>query len=674
MTDHDVKKDFEESYTESTSTMSPYYQEADIDFQMFLGRQWTDSEVKDLAEQNRDAFVYNYTQRNINLMGGYQRKNRLGYGVFGIENQDDETATQLDRAIKFAAQYSNTYNKLSDGFEDASICGLSFMSLWLDYSNDMESPDVMTGVESFNSVFLDPNFTDQTLFDCRYMGRRRYVTKEEASSLLPKAKKDINALSGGVFDSKFPYLVMNKGSLQYYTDILSYDEFWQRKMRKVKLVVNRLNGQKFIWRDNFTELNSLLKAFPFLETRDKLEPTLNYSVFVQNELMYDGEDPLELDDYPLTPVIGTFKPSHWDWQYKLQGYVRPARDAQIEYNRKRSKMAAMLDQAALSTWLITDGSVKNDSDLYDPQAVKVIVRKKGSTPDDVIKLPNASIEPSLIQLSEILNRDILQIPGLNEEALGVAEGGNTQVSGVLAKMRAYNSVTILQKVFDNFNLSQKIHGKKLLTLVQKHWSDEKVERITSMPATAQFRDINFSKYDIVVANTLLTDTQKSAAFVEAVQAQAAGIPIPPSYTISKMVVSDPMELKRAYESQAKNEEASQQAMQRQQEITQNLAQAEIAFKMSLAEQQREKAVTEQADALYKLSSADANRAKAMLDNIKASKEIQSSDNDNLMKALMFLLKYENTAQQKDSIQVAQQSNKSEYDTMAQQTLNEKVAI
>ena len=263
-TDATIKKDFEDSYEEAIDAMQPYYKEADIDYQMYLGRQWTDDEVADLNAQNRDAFVYNYIQRNISLMGGYQRKNRLGYGIFGVENSDDLTATVLDRSIKFAAQNANLYNKISDASEDASIVGLSFVSLWLSYDNNMESPDIMAGVENFSSVILDPNFTDQTLFDCKYMARRKYMTKDDAKSLLPNRSRDINSLSSGTFDEKFPYLAMNKGALDYYNDMVSYDEFWQRTRKKVKLVINRLTGQTFTWRDNFQSLETLRKYAEFL--------------------------------------------------------------------------------------------------------------------------------------------------------------------------------------------------------------------------------------------------------------------------------------------------------------------------------------------------------------------------------------------------------------------------
>jgi len=672
-TDANIRADFEDAYNQSTDIMQPFYKEADIDYQIFLGRHWTDKEVADLNAQNRDAFVYNYVQRNISLMGGYQRKNRLGYGVFGIENNDDETATMLDRSLKFAAQYSNTYNKISDASDDAAICGLSFLSLWLSYDNSMESPDIMTGVESFNSVILDPNFTDQTLFDCKYMARRKYVSKGEAKSLMPKEAKTIDGLPGGIFDNKFPFLAINKASFDYYDDMIAYDEFWQRTRNKVRLVINRLNNQTFIWRKNFRALEALTKAFPFLEVKDKWEPSIRYSVFAQGELLYDGDDPLELNDFPLTPVIATYKSSHWDWQNKLQGYVRPSRDAQIEYNRKRSKMAAMLDQAALSAYMVEDGAIKNIDDLYDPQPVKVIVRKKNTSPESVVKLPNASIEPTLIQLSEMLNRDILQIPGLNEESLGIAEGGNTQVSGSLAKMRAYNSVTILQRFFDNLNLSQKEHGKKMTVLIQKHWSDEKVLRITGLQPTEQFRDVNFAKYDIVVSDTLLTDNQKQVAFVEAIQAMQAGIQIPQKYAISKMVVSDPLELMRAYEEESQASQAQQQALTEQQNLNQRLINAEIVHKLSLAEQQRETAVTRQALAMQHLSNSYESRAKAVLDNIKAAKEIQSTDLDNIMRAIAFLLKIESEAGNQQMMDVKQASNKSEYDVMATNQLNKQEA-
>src|SRR5260221_6444366 len=73
----DVVKDFGENYERAYQLLNTYYAEAYKDLSYYLGNQWSLEELSYLNNQRRSAFTYNKSRRVINLVQGYQRKNRL---------------------------------------------------------------------------------------------------------------------------------------------------------------------------------------------------------------------------------------------------------------------------------------------------------------------------------------------------------------------------------------------------------------------------------------------------------------------------------------------------------------------------------------------------------------------------------------------------------------------
>ena len=80
----------------------------------------------------------------------------------------------------------------------------------------------------------------------------------------------------------------------------------------------------------------------------------------------------------------------------------------------------------------------------------------------------------MIQLSEILGREIQEISGVNEELLGSAMDDK---AGVLSMLRQGAGLTTLQILFDQLDLSQKLLGRLLLHTMQANFTPGKVKRI-----------------------------------------------------------------------------------------------------------------------------------------------------------------------------------------------------
>jgi len=227
-----------------------------------------------------------------------------------------------------------------------------------------------------------------------------------------------------------------------------------------------------------------------------------------------------------------------------------------------------------------------------------------------------------------------------------------------AMLRQGAGLTTLQTLFDNLDRSQKLLGEITMSLVQENFSPGKVKRILGEEPSEQFFDKAFQKYDAVVAEGSLTETQRKGSFLALLEMQKLGIAIPPDILIEKAPIPEKKDLIEAVK---KQQEQVAQMQQRQQELemAQIKAQIELAQARTVAdhglgverisriEENKALAVERRAEAIKDLD-------KAALDKVRAAKELQDIDIGQIEKLVNIL----NALQQQD-IQKAEslQSNK-----------------
>jgi len=202
----DVIKDFGESYERAYQLWNTYYAEAYKDLSYYLGNQWSLEELAYLNNQRRSSFTYNKIRRLINLVQGYQRKNRLATVIQPIENASEDTAKLLSDTMQFVMHSADGYEAISDAFKGALTTGLSFLSPWVDYRSDPVNGDIRFHRDDWNAVIMDPFFTKKDLSDCSFVARRKFLSRTEIKSLLPDKSDVIDALPWGSRDDKFTYM------------------------------------------------------------------------------------------------------------------------------------------------------------------------------------------------------------------------------------------------------------------------------------------------------------------------------------------------------------------------------------------------------------------------------------------------------------------------------------
>ena len=604
MSETDLKHDMDEAYWTASSSWQRAYAEMKKDLKYAANDQWNAQQKAQLLSQRRHAYTFNRIRRVIKLVTGYQRKNRLSLRVDPVEGSDDQIASQLGEVLAWVMQYGNGYGVMSDAFEQGALkAGLGLVEPFLNYSKDPVNGDIGFRFVPFTRFVLDPSFSQRDLSDCGYLIRREYHTKGSCKAMLSQHAKEIDKLQPQTSDGKFTYAPASQ--MHDKKNLLRYDEFWRRDYEKRWILVDKTGRHKMAPKGAPKQkIERVLQNVPGLHAMEAYIQVANVAIFIEGVNFYNGPDPLGIGDYPFIPLIGFYDAEYDDMAYKIQGLVRCMRDPQTEANKRRSQMIDILETQINSGWLAPKKGVENPEALYQT-GQGVVIWLDENTPWRPQKIPPADIPAGMFQLQQIMDKDILEIPGANSDLMGQPENENIQVAGILSKLRQGQGLTILQDLFDHYrDYSKKLLGTKLIQIVQENFTSAKVQRIINKQPHPQLFDKEAAKYDVVPTEGVLTDTQRQFYYLTLRELKSEGAPIPWSAILDAAPMPNKAELK-------------DQIAQYEKAMSQSQGQME--------QMQQAQAMEDLAQAQERRSKSDENQAGAVLDRVKALRELEKID-------------------------------------------------
>jgi hypothetical protein len=626
-------------YAESITIQQAFWTEGLQDLRFYVGDQtlWNDV-YGNLPVTRRRQMTFNRIRRVINLIDGFQRRNRKSTIVTPIENADNETADQFTKILMWIAQQDGVLETISEAFTGSLVSGMNLMQVWIDYRSDPVSGNIRVDNCSFNSFLIDPYFRKQDLSDCRAIWKRSFLTRRECVSLLPDKEQEIMGLisneAGTGRDGKFQFM---PESYNYgMKNFLTYDEYYYKDYRKQKMLVDTQSGETMEWRSSDEErLNEYLKAFPTVDIIEQDIPTVRLAIVVQGKVMYDGPNPLGIDSYPFVPVIAYYAPDLPYMENRIQGVVRGLRDAQFLYNRRRIIELDILESQITSGWKYKENALVDPKDVFLSGQGRGIALKEEASMDDAQQIVAPQVPPSMIQLSELLGQEISQISGVNEELLGSA---TDEKAGILSMLRQGAGLTTLQILFDQLDRSQKLLGKIILDVIQTNFVPGKIKKILEGQEPApQFYSKAFGKYDAVVEEGLNTTTQKQMQFAQLLQLREAGVPIPDDVLLESATIVNKKDLiaavQRNQQAQAQAQQAQMQAAMEEQQARTDLAHARAVADRGLGLERVSRVQENKALAEERRAEADKDQEMALLNFVRAVKELEGIDLGHIEKAL-----------------------------------------
>lgn len=629
------------SYYEAVTMAQSLWVESDYNFRLYAGDQtlWNDLGYwGNVPPVRRKAYSFNRVRRIVNLMSGFQRRNRKSIITIPIENADNLTADQYTKIMMWINQKEQYLDTFSSAFHNALISGITLIQPWIDYREDPISGDIKFKEHAYNSVLIDPYFRKHDLSDCNYIYVRQYVTKRQACSLLPQHEEEILGLpttkNTTAQDGRFQFMPEN---FSYnMSTLLTYDEYYYQSSRKQQLLVDRETGESLEWQHNDDDaLRVFLQTYPQVTLIEQEVPTINLTIAVQGKVMYDGRNPLNIDCMPFVPLFAYFNPDLPYYPFRIQGVINDLRDAQFLYNRRKVIELDILESQINSGLLMKEDALVNPNDAFLTGQGKPLVLKKSAQMTDVQQMQSPQIPPTTLELSKILAEEIVQISGANEELLGSATDDK---AGILSMLRQGAGLTTLQILFDQADNSLKLLGNLMLKLVQNNFTPGKVKKILNgEEPSPQFYQKAFGKYACAVEEGANTTSQRQMQLMQMIQLREIGIPIPNTALLEAATITNKQ---RLMEQMQQAEQQQAQMAQQQNELASQEIQARIdqmkakaAADQGLSIERQSRVEENQALAIERTAKADRDEQQSLLNLVKALKEIDEIDINQIQKLI-----------------------------------------
>ena len=626
-------------YDQSITINQAFWNEADTDTRFETGDQalWTEL-YGVLPTTRRRNFQFNRIKRVVNMVSGHQRRNRKSTVVVPVENGDDGTADQFTKIMTWCNQQESILETISESFHGALVTGMNLLQVWVDYRSDPVSGNIKVDNCSYNSFLIDPFFRKADLSDCNAIWKRSFLTKRECISLLPDKTEEILALigveSGSGRDGKFQFM---PESYNYgYKNLLTYDEFYYRDYRTKRMLIDTESGETQEWMiDDDDKLQQFLDQNPTIVSVDQEIPTVNVAIVVQGKVMFNGRNPLGIDKYPFVVTLGYFNPQMPYFNNRVQGIVRGLRDAQYLYNRRKIIELEMLEAQITVGYIYKEKSLVNPKDIFLSGQGRGLALKDTAQMTDIQQIMPPQIPPSMLQISELMAKEIVEVSGVNEELLGSAVDDK---AGVLAMLRQGAGLTTLQILFDQLDRTQKNLGKLLLDIIQANFTPGKIKRILGgEEPSPHFYNKAFGRYDAAIEEGLNTTTQRQLQFAQLLQLRESGIPISTKDLLDASTMQGKKKIIENAEAQ-ENQQMQMQQMQMQmqaeeQQANIGLTQARTRADHGLGLERISRIQENQSLAVEREAASHRDEEQALLNLVKAIKEMETVDITHLEKLI-----------------------------------------
>jgi hypothetical protein len=653
---------FNQFFYDAYRTWGVYYAAAYRDLRAYAGDNWTQQEKTMLEKQRRMILELNKIRRVINLFSGYERENRTSTVVAPVEGSDEATADLFSEVMMYIYSKAQAEYIFSEAFEHSLKTGLAIIGMYIDYQNDKVNGDLKFYWKPFNALMLDPYFTRRDLGDCDQASTRDLLSREQVKALLPWVPEhEIDSIPTGIRDNKYQYLGIYRqyNSTYIAKNLLTYDQYWKRINKPQKFIVDMETGVSQEWSGSAEEeeiLRAEISRNPRVQLINSHKRSVELNIIVGGKLLYEGPDPTGLDTFPFIPVIAYHEPLIDTYQLKIQGVVRSIVDAQRQYNRRHSQIIDLMESIINTGFIHKNGAVIDPDMLFQSgQGRNIVVNPEFDVQTDIKQITAPNIPPGYLQYQDIMDRNIMEIPGGSDELLGLSSTGDIQVSGKLAEVRASNGLKGNRGLFDNWEYAQKLFGGLVLEATQKNFTPGKIWRITGKQPTPQFFSGQFEQYDCVIKSAVKTQTQQEAYYYQLLQMRSLGIAIPDEELVDAAPLQGKTRLREAVAKIAQERQMVQMQDVEDRRIKNQVLMSNADQNIALAQERRARVLSDIGLARERISEGEQNYAKALLDNAKTVSEMQKNKNDSIMDAVRLAMDMSQLARDRANDTLSQDS-------------------
>ena len=622
--DETTISEFHDVYEINETAWRPYNEQACLDLDYYLKAQHTYEEMQRADRQNRLLHTIDKIGRQVNLLHGYEIRNRhiLKIGPQGnFDEKEDQACNQHTGVVMSLMARHNGYDMMSQAFKWGTLVeGSNLIESWRDRLGTIQY-----GRLGWNQFLLDHGLTKSDLSDCGDILTGQWISTDKAKMLVPTRADEIEAINPLTHTSRWPFqgtpTMMNKAGKRLF------EQWWHRTTEEVSVVQNRLTGNQKTFKDFLRDeakgdknlADQLLQNFrtpdgapvlvKFRDIKDKVE----LKIFVDDELVWEGDNPMRIRDYNYTWFHGMWCPEQPRTELKLQSFTRGLRDPQRMYNRKINQAMDIIEAGMHGVRMSRSKYIMNPEDTYlSGQGINLQLNE--DAPDEMPlrqifdQIPFSGVDQSVFTMLQIIDKDEAETGGLNQEILGTDEK-NKEISGVLHVYRTGKALTAQGWMFQNLRGSKRVFGRQQVQIVQVNYDPTRIRKILNEEPAQGFYDDDLSRFDCAPTEGLETDSQQNMYYQEL---KSLLLELPDEFrgiiTADMLVKASPMQFKtptlqaiqRAIQSRQQQQQAQAQSQQSADKLTQGLTAVQIS-----------QAQENMADAREKRSEIPLNRMKTL---------------------------------------------------------------
>jgi hypothetical protein len=523
-------------------------------------------------------YYFNLCQQPINMITGYERQHRKQWMYQASEGADAQTVDQYTKMIIHEANSGDLHEQKSKAKELAAISGMVLMQPYLDFTGDDQAQgELRTKIWEYNSFLVDPYFRSPDMSDAQFVWCQEYISKKEAEARFPDKTEAIAPMAGTPQRyGSFYFLPENYNMARNDLMVLSY--VWYKWRRKKKRLYSQSRNQFFDFGGGEENLEALLYNIPDMQEVTVEVPTWKLAVVLNDQLMFQGDNPLGFDGCPFVPYFWNYEPHINYYDLRVRSLIRTMRDPQFLYNYKVITNNDITAATINAGWKRKVGAVANEDNLKKSGQGWDVIINEGYELTDVEKIIPSSVPQSDMELAQQMADLIYQTSGINLENWSGQQ--DKQISSLTMMLKQAANLMVFQKYFDQWDYSDKLLGERLLQICLNNWNAEKVKLIIGEEPSPYFYSKVFTKFQTMVEEADLTPTQQNLQAQQMMDMNAAfqREVFPPSMIIPKLNITGKGEIIPYLQQQEQQASQMQQEQAMQQHAMENAQLQEVISK------------------------------------------------------------------------------------------------
>jgi hypothetical protein len=388
---------------------------------------------------------------------------------------------------------------------------------------------------------VDPYFREPDMSDAQFIWCQEYISKKEAESRFPGKLENIAPMAGTPQRyGSFYFLPENYNMARNDLMVLSY--VWYKSKAKKKRLYSDKRKQFFDFAGGDPQMQQILQAVPDFEEVTVEMPCWKLAVVLNEQLMFNGENPIGDIGAPMIPVFWNYEPHINYFDLRVRSLIRTMRDPQFLFNHKVITNNDIVSATINAGWKRKVGAVANEDNLKKSGQGWDVIINEGYEMTDCEKLIPSAVPQSDLELAQQMDDLIWKTAGINIE--NWAGQNDKQISTLTQLMKMAANLMVFQKYFDQWDYSLKLVGDKLLHVALNNWNAEKVGLMIGEEPSPLFFSRMFSKFNTMVEESDLTPTQQNlqAQQMMEINERFGREVFPPSKIIPKLNITGKGEL------------------------------------------------------------------------------------------------------------------------------------